>query len=58
MLVIGIGSSFLMWNTKDILIFMGIDEDVSELTQSFVRACIPSIFGTIMYDTLKQYLMA
>lgn len=47
-----------MLNTKSILMWLGIEEEISRLTEAYVIACIPSIFGTILYDSSKQLLLA
>ncbi|EAR95692.2 MATE efflux family protein (macronuclear) [Tetrahymena thermophila SB210] len=53
-MAIGIISGILLYNTKNVLIALGINEEISSLTEEFSLSCIPSIFATVFYDTTKQ----
>ncbi|KAL4505237.1 hypothetical protein ABPG72_016304 [Tetrahymena utriculariae] len=55
---VGIISTFLLLNTKSILISFGISEEVSSITQEFSYAAIPSIVGNILNESTKQLLIS
>jgi len=47
-----------MWNSKEILLLLGINYEIATYTEKFVSSLIPSIFGTILFDSTKQLLIA
>lgn len=55
---LGIISSLLLYNTRSILLAFGISDGIATMTEKFSAACIPSVFGTVLYDTTRQLLMS
>ena len=58
MIAIFIPQTIFLLYTKEMLIYFGQDEEVSEVAQFYINMMLPGMFAFAQYETVRRYLQA